>query len=86
MDGTFPRLKEDAMDDRDWELLDQQMRNFNPPRRREGLTILILAVGFLAGMIAGGFFFEARQSAQTAHTNGKTALAFFFDGSRNAAR
>jgi hypothetical protein len=74
------------MDDRDWKLLDRQMKNFSPPRRREELMILILAVGFLAGITAGSFFFETQQSRQTAHTNGAPALAFFFDGSRTAAR
>jgi hypothetical protein len=46
--------------------------------------MLILAVGFLAGVTAGSLLFGAHQSAQTATKDGKTALAFFFDGSRNA--
>jgi hypothetical protein len=74
------------MDDRDWQLLDKQMRKLTPPQRRNSLTILILAAGFLAGMVAGSLPFEAQRSAQTAATDGKTALAFFLDGSRNPMR
>jgi hypothetical protein len=74
------------MDDRDWELLNQQMRHLQPPLRENTWMMLILAGGFLAGMAAGSFLFAGHQSPQTATNNGKTALAFFFDGSRNATR
>lgn len=71
------------MDERDWQLLDKQMRNLTLPPRKNELTILILAGGFLAGIAAGSLLFEAQQSAPTAAADGKTALAFFLHGSRN---
>ena len=70
------------MDDRDWQLLEKQMRNLQPPRR--GIP-LFWAVAFLAGITAG-FFFKEPQSAQTVTNDGKTTLAFFLDGGRNVAR
>jgi hypothetical protein len=74
------------MDDPDWKLLDLQMRNSAPPPRAQASSVLILVAGFLAGIAAGTVLFEARETTQTATTDGKTALAFFFEGSRNAAR
>jgi hypothetical protein len=74
------------MDDRDWKLLDQQTRHLQPLPRTNTLMMLILAAGFLAGITAGSLFFGGQQSAQTATNDGKTALAFFFDGSRIATR
>ena len=42
------------MDRRDQELLDTQMKRFQPPSRRDGLMILAIVGVFLAGMTAGG--------------------------------
>ena len=74
------------MDHRDWELLDKQMRNLQPPRRGGGLMMLILAAAFLAGIAAGSSFLKAPQSAQTVTEDGRTALAFFFDRGRSVTR
>ena len=41
------------MDRRDQELLDTQMKRFQPPSRRDGLMILAIVGVFLAGMTAG---------------------------------
>ncbi|MGC1357868.1 MAG: hypothetical protein WA851_19135 [Xanthobacteraceae bacterium] len=71
------------MDERDWQLLDKQMRNLALPPRKNKLTILILTGGFLAGIAAGSLLFEAQQSAPTAAADGKTALDFFLHGGRN---
>ena len=73
------------MDARDWELLDKQMKNLRPTRRR-GLMMLILAGAFLAGIAAGSSFLKAPQAAQTVTEDGRTALAFFFDRGRSVTR
>jgi|HubBroStandDraft_1064217.scaffolds.fasta_scaffold80727_2 hypothetical protein len=74
------------MDHGDWELLDKQMRNLQPPRRGGGLMMLILAAAFLAGIAAGSSFLKAPQAAQTVTEDGRTALAFFFDRGRSVTR
>jgi len=75
------------MDRRDQELLDTQIKRFQPPSRRDGLMILGV---FLAGMTAGGFLFAAYRGQPTVQTassdDGKTALAFFLNGTPNVAR
>ena len=63
------------MDSRDRELLDKQLR----------LLRLIVGV-FLAGMTAGGLLFANGSGPQTASSDGKTALAFFLNGSPTVAR
>jgi hypothetical protein len=61
------------MDQRDWELLDQQMRGFSPPRN-EGILGLMVAAVFLAGLTLGSILFN-HQSAPTqlAWNNAKVA-------------
>ena len=75
---------------RDQELLDTQMRRFQPPSHRDGLMILAIVGVFLAGMTAGGFLFAAYRGQPTVQTassdDGKTALAFFLNGTPNVAR
>jgi hypothetical protein len=71
------------MNDRDWELLDRQTRNLQPPPRPDGLMMLILAGVFFAGMTLGSLFFGIQPPVQTATNGGKTALAFFFNGNRS---
>ena len=68
------------MDQRDWELLDRQMRGFGPPRH-DGILGLTVAVVFLAGLTLGSILF-AHQSAPTqlAWNNAKVA-AYFPNGS-----
>ena len=73
------------MNRRDRELLDRQMRRFQPSPRPFGLTMLILAGTFLVGMIAGSIF-TSQQPVQTASTDGKTALAFLLNGTRGEPR
>jgi hypothetical protein len=48
--------------------------------------MLILAGTFLVGVIAGSTIFTSQQSAQTASTGGKTALAFLLSGTRSEPR
>ena len=74
------------MNRRDRELLDRQMRRFQPSPNPVGLMMLILAGAFLVGMIAGSIIFTSQQPVQTASTDGKTALAFLLNGTRSEPR
>jgi hypothetical protein len=71
------------MNRRDRELLERQMRRFQPSPHPVGLMMLILAGAFLVGMIAGSTIFTSQQPVQTASTDGKTALAFLLSGTRS---
>ena len=74
------------MNRRDRELLERQMRRFQPSPHPVGLMTLILASAFLVGMIAGSILFTSQQPVQTASTDGKTALAFLLNGTRSEPR
>jgi hypothetical protein len=64
------------MNRRDQELLKRQMRRFQPLPNPVGVMMLIVAVAFFVGMIAGSIIFPSQQSVQSASTDGRTALAF----------
>ena len=75
------------MNRRDQELLDCQMRRFQPPSRSDGVIMVVLVVAFLAGMTAGSILpFGSRSPAQPLSDDGKTALAFFLNGAQKASR
>ena len=74
------------MNCRDRELLERQMRRFQPSPHPVGLMMLILAGAFLIGMIAGSIIFTSQEPVQTASTDGKTALAFLLSGTRSEPR
>ena len=74
------------MNRRDRELLERQMRRFQPSPHPVGLMILILAGAFLVGMIAGSIILTSQQPVPTASTDGKTALAFLLSGTRSEPR
>jgi hypothetical protein len=74
------------MNRRDQELLDRQMRRFQPAPNPLGLMMLIVAVAFLVGMIAGSIIVPSQQPVQTASTDGKAALAFLLNGTRSEPR
>jgi hypothetical protein len=57
------------MNRRDRELLERQMRRFQPSPHPVGLMMLILAGAFLVGMIAGSIIFTSPQPVQTASTD-----------------
>ena len=80
------RLGRGDMNRRDRELLDRQMRRFQPSPHPVGVMVLILAGVFLIGMIAGSIIFTSQQSVQTASTDGRTALAFLLSGTRSEPR
>ena len=74
------------MNRHDRELLSRQMRRFQPLPHPVGLMMLIVAGAFLVGMIAGSIIFTSQQPVQTASIDGKTALAFLFNGTRSEPR
>jgi hypothetical protein len=77
-----------TMDRRDRQLLDKQMKRFQPSPWRDGLMIPALVGVFLSGLTAGGllFSFGSQTPAQTVTNDGNTALAFFLNGARTATR
>jgi hypothetical protein len=79
---------EDTMNRRDRVLLGKQMKHFQPSPRRDGVMVLILLGLFVAGLTAGSFLITAgsRQAVQTTSDDGKTALAFFLNGTGKTAR
>jgi hypothetical protein len=76
------------MDRRDRKLLNRQMSRFQPAPRRDGVLILAMVGVFIAGLTAGGllFTFGSNPSAPTASSDGKTALAFFLNGTGTTTR
>ena len=74
------------MNRRDRELLDRQMRWFQPSSHPAGLIMLILAGVFLVGMMAGSMMFTRQQPVQTASTGGDAALALLLNGTRSQTR
>jgi hypothetical protein len=74
------------MNRHDQDLLDRQMKRIQPRPRHNGLMMLAIIGVFLAGMTAGGFLFAYQPPAHTASRDGKTALAFFLNGTPDATR
>src|SRR5215472_1449250 len=80
-------LRTRPMNRRDQELLDRQMRRFQPSPRKDGLIVVVLVVAFLAGMTAASIFsFGSHSPVQPPSQDGKTALAFFLSGAQKATR
>jgi hypothetical protein len=63
------------MDQRDWELLDEQMRGFSRPRNN-GVMGFTITVVFLAGLAIGGILSNQRVPVQFAGNNAKVATYF----------
>jgi hypothetical protein len=90
-DNEFYRARgwvEDNMDRRDRELLNRQMSHFPPARRRDGIMIMAIVGVFLVGLTTGGllFPFGSNPSTPTGSDSGKTALAFFLNGTGDTTR
>jgi hypothetical protein len=61
------------MEQRDWELLDKQIRGPNSSRRNNGGMLLMVAATFFAGMTLGGALFEHESKAMRIARNETTA-------------
>ena len=72
---------EDSMNRLDRELLDRQMSRIQSQPRRDGVLILGMVGVFIAGLTAGSLL-----STPTASDDGRTALAFFLNGTGNTTR
>ena len=79
---------EDNMNRRDRELLDRQMSRIQSQPRRDGVLILGMVGVFIAGLTAGSllFTFGSNPSTPTASDDGRTALAFFLNGTGKTTR
>ena len=79
---------EDNMNGRNRELLDRQMSRIQSQPRRDGALILGMVGVFMAGLTAGSllFTFGSNPSTPTASDDGRTALAFFLNGTGNTTR
>ena len=79
---------EDNINRRDRELLDRQMSRIQSQPRRDGVLILGMVGVFIAGLTAGSllFTFGSNPSTPTASDDGRTALAFFLNGTGNTTR
>jgi hypothetical protein len=77
---------EDEMNRRDQELLARQMKRFQSPPPRASVIILVMVGVFLAGMTVGSLLLQIQPTVQKAAGDGKTALAFFLNGTQNATR
>jgi hypothetical protein len=74
---AFP-VKEISMDQRDWKLLDKQLRAPNPSRPNDGVTVLMAVAVFFAGMTLGGILF-AHESKPMRITSNHTTAAMACD-------
>jgi hypothetical protein len=74
-------VKEISMDQRDWELLDKQLRGANLPRRNDSLKVLTVIAVFFAG-IAFGSLAVTHQSTpiRVASNHTTAAMACDYDG------
>ena len=66
------------MDQRDWELLDKQLRGPNPSRRNNGGMFLTVVAIFFAGMTLGGILF-AHESKPMRNASNNTTTAMVCD-------
>jgi hypothetical protein len=68
------------MDQRDQELLDKQLRGLSPPRRNDGIMILMVVVVFFAGMTFGDVLFTLQSVPMRTASNDLTAAIFLPNG------
>jgi hypothetical protein len=76
------------MNRRDRELLDRQMSRIQSQQRRDSVLILGMVGVFIAGLTAGSllFTFGSNPPTPTASDDGRTALAFFLNGTGKTTR
>jgi hypothetical protein len=76
---AFP-AKEISMDQRDWQLLDKQLRVPNLPRRNDTLTALTVVAVFLAGIAFGSLAFTHRSTPIRTALNQTAAMTCDYKG------
>jgi hypothetical protein len=62
------------MDQRDWELLDKQLRGPNPSRRNDGGMFLAVVAIFFAAMTLGGTLFAHESKPMRIASNNMAAV------------
>jgi hypothetical protein len=72
--GDISSAGDCAMDQRDQELLDKQMRAINPAPRRDGVIIVTVLMVFFAGMTVGGILAESAKEPTRVAMNDSVAL------------
>ena len=68
------------MDQRDQELLDKQLRGFNPPPRNDWIFMLVVLAVFFAGITLGGFLTAYKNAPMQIASNDATPLIFIPNG------
>jgi len=71
-------LARNFLDQRNWELLDKQLRGPNPSRRNNGGMFLTVVAMFFAGMTLGGTLF-AHESKPMRNASNNTAAVMVCD-------
>jgi hypothetical protein len=80
---------EDKMNRRDRRLLQRQVSHIQPlPRWDSGVVTIVIVGVFIAGLTAGGLLFALHSNppASAASEDGRTALAFFLNGTGSVGR
>ena len=63
------------MDQRDWELLDKQLRGANLPRRNDSLAVLTVIAVFFAGILFGSVAVTHQSTPIRVASNDTAAMA-----------
>lgn len=74
------------MDQRDWELLDKQMRRLQLAPPTNAIIVLMLVGVFITGVTTGALLFTSGGPAVQTASDGKAALAFLLNGPRHETR
>jgi hypothetical protein len=68
------------MDQRDWELLDKQLRGANLPRRNDRLTVLTFVAVFFAGIVFGSLAVTPQSTPVRIASNHTVAMTCDYNG------
>jgi len=68
------------MDQRDWELLDKQLRGANLPQRNDSLTVFTVVAVLLAGIAFGSLVVTHESSPTRVASNHTVAMACDYNG------
>jgi hypothetical protein len=73
------------MQQRDWDLLDKQVRELRPPRN-DGVIVLTVVAVFFAGMIRGGLLVPHESELMRIASNDAPAASSLLDGAPPTTR